>query len=264
MTNSRSEKPSPPGVLPDLQQVRAPRDEVPIWRDGVLLGIFLAFVAVVTVAYRLGTKWDPPSDDLEMETAKLILQALLVVTVGALLTALFDRLKARRTAADQARAGRNDVLDRIVDGADRAYQATKRVRRLGRLAPRAAEPVDHDRLMLELSEQQLVFERLRRDADALSASMPTGDQRDACRLAVVALTRLDTYLNDIWTEYERGPSASDSPAEELEMTWGRFLAPANSNVASFRDFKNAYALLRQAALAARFGRPTSWRADEVD
>jgi hypothetical protein len=202
-------------------------------------------------------------DELSLEFGKLFLQFLMVSGLGALLAALFELMRSRKDKAERERAARNEILDDILKRTVETYQEVKRIRRRGRLeGEQDVSAKEFRQTMLDLNEQQLVFERLKRTAEGLERSVPAGHGGPNAYVRLrESLEELDFYLDRICGEYERVAEAG-APTPGLPQ-WNQFLGHSSAAVAaptaidqdeieaSFEDFKLAYVAVRRTVLAAK-------------
>jgi len=140
-----------------------------------------------------------PSTQLSNETGKLFLQALFVVAVGAVVAFFVEALRERRasraetvrnardkaaaeeaTRIQRAEREREDALITLrefIDKLDRAYVEVKRTRRSLEVQakPDLSGSIERDAYldaMLDLNEQQMDLEQLKRDADMSVNRLP--------------------------------------------------------------------------------------------
>ena len=167
-----------------------------------LLGLGLLAAAMIlalgVVGFLVGTMWQP-STQLSNETGKLFLQALFVVAVGAVVAFFVEALRERRasraetvrnardkaaaeeaTRIQRAEREREDALITLrefIDKLDRAYVEVKRTRRSLEVQakPDLSGSIERDAYldaMLDLNEQQMDLEQLKRDADMSVNRLP--------------------------------------------------------------------------------------------
>ena len=173
----------------------------------------LAVAAALFVAILLGMPAQAQTD-LVVEVAKAAIGLFPVVFFGVIVAELLKRRDEERSRREKRREERRAFRDRAIAG----YNASKSVRRYlrgagfgPRVPPRLGDAMlaTLDEQMRALSTAQLLFEQLHRESDAPGAPFANPD---AIR---VPLFKIETYLNRVIKEWERGRSAL---AEEPDAT----------------------------------------------
>lgn len=196
----------------------------PLWL--ILVGLFVADVLALIV---VALVWGTPRNTFQFELAKGLLQAGLVVVLGAALSLLIERNRSQRDLDEKLREEdrelreyREEFIKTTLGRATSSYSALKRARRLMRAlaiirldgdASQEAVLAEHyDAQMFEINSAQLEFENLAHDVKT-SASLFS--DAEAVRRPLKAL---DSYLSRLVTEYEtqRRHFAGDPARLELE------------------------------------------------
>jgi len=181
----------------------------------------LVIAAGLFLAILLGLSGDAQRD-LVVEVAKAAVGLFPVVFFGVIVAELLKRRDEERGKREKRREERRAFRDRAIAG----YNASKSVRRYLRGAgfgPRVPPRLDDARLatldeqMRALSTAQLQFEQLHRESEAPGAPFA---KPEAIR---VPLGRIETYLNLVIKEWERGRAAlGEEPDARTLQAWTYF------------------------------------------
>jgi hypothetical protein len=175
------------------------------------------------------------------------LQYLYVVGFAAPLAAVTELVMRRGEQRQALRERFNATLDELRHRTDLAYTEVKKIRRLARLQlPDRLVGEELDRMQKALMAQQFEFEAAHEDASDLERYLPRRALSAFTRLKT-ALKGLDSYLSNIWGEYELAFRERRTPTASSGAIRG-FLLEHDDPGATFDQFKCDYNTARAATL----------------
>ncbi|MEX5301241.1 hypothetical protein [Kocuria sabuli] len=184
----------------------------PTWRYKMAVGAVVLLLLLVIVLLHLR---DPEANTLEFEMAKVAMQALGVVVIGALVGLAVNRLTEQKVQETAQKNFRRDNLRRqydtmvsLFDRSLNAYNEVKCIRRSldARTGPEGNRMIDaktYDAHMKRLNAQQLEFESLKRTARVWGIMNVDAELNTGLLTLELKFTKIEKYLNNILDEYQR-------------------------------------------------------------
>jgi hypothetical protein len=209
----------------------------------MIMALVSAFLGAITLGFRF-----QPANELQLETAKTLLQAALVVAGGAFAGYAVEVLRKRAERRATLLKWSVGTVDAMIDRLDVAYAKTKTLRRRARAytanLSQTLEVATYWELVTELEEQQIELEQLLKHSKIVDERIPGLTDLSG------PLKTMENYLHDIWSEAETMFAALDQRIDPatLQSSLQQFTAFASkkrSTIASFDKFADAYADARR-------------------
>jgi hypothetical protein len=199
----------------------------------------------------------PPDAQLELvtEVAKAAIGIIPVAFLSVIVAELLKRRDIQREEEQRTREARTDFRRRAISAYNRSKAARRRLRSAGfgpmlpsTISPEMLNTLDEQ--MAELSQAQLAFEQLAREADDASDLFGNASQVRG------PLTKIEKYLNRVVSNWEKGrASLQRDPVAAQVDDWEHFLDfTADKGTTSLGDNPTqAFQDLEQAVLNERLG-----------
>ena len=226
-----------PDVI-DLPKVRRG-----LWdRYGVVIVLVAGALVAVALAYVIGSEAEADPGTIKFEFYKLLVQAVLIVAVGACLSAAIAEDRRRREVKERLRELSLDRVESILRDVDEDYRLIKRSRRMLRLE----SPIRHSLYrteMTNLEDIQRSLEEVHTDAENLKP-LTGSDFAEVIK----SVDSMKDYLDDLWKEYERQASRTNEELVPTSVEKLRgFLAPFDEG--TFRCLKESHQRARSDLMA---------------
>jgi hypothetical protein len=191
----------------------------------VAVGVGIVFLVAAVI---LGTNFAPTNGTIEFELLKLIIQFLLIVALGAVVTIGVDAVRRRMDSEASQRQYEVDTLTSYLAQLDERYREVRRERRYMAIKIPMTYKY-YNKAMRRLNDQKQDLEHLWRDEMQVVENWLPAIQGLSC-----CVKEMEDYLGHIEDEWK---AVARAPNERLRAPLlEAFLAPTDTRDPNFRDF----------------------------
>jgi hypothetical protein len=209
---------------------------------------FTLVILLVSAAIGLAV-WELPADNLPVEVRQPLIQFLLVVALGAVVTFLVDYLRTRAEQRAGDRKYRTDTIRSLLERLDSIYRRVKHTRQ--RLGIKPGHRPDNEDEMWRLREEQEDLEQLGKDIEVHETMF---EGLDSARSRVEAM---DDYLGKCWVEYRTKSRGEVHGSQTFGPRLSMFVESPKSGNSDFPQFSDGYHKARKILIQLLIPAPTA-------